>query len=293
MGTRYINFLTLTYVEDRERIEHLSSLVMTGQFKVCWIIHDKDVLKDGTPDKSHCHAVVHLNNAMTKSAFSQNFAIRERMIQPCRKGDEIEDLDSAFLYLIHADKKSRSEGKYQYNPSLIKGPMADYARERISKLLNKKKDGVQKEAESFLDIQCFIESSMHLSMSELSRWCAQNGHWACFRRSSSIIRDILREHNSYLDSIAATKDFYEYEEQLRVSHDKDSLYQELGIRALRTLNTLLHEAGKPSLKLIDQIEDSEKALEITKRQKLVDIAEARPSKSRKEMMEHLRRIRGY
>lgn len=261
MGTRSVNFLTLTYVEDRERIVHLASLVMTGQYKVSWIIHDKDVLEDGTPDKPHCHAVVHLNNAMTKSAFSQNYAIRERMIQECRKGDEIEDLDSAFLYMIHADKKSRDTGKYQYDSQLIKGPMADYARERIKALLNKKKNTEQKEADSFLDIQCYIESSMYVTMTDLSRWAAQNGHWSCFRRSSGIIRDIIKEHNAYLDKLAAERDKAKWQEELEDRRDTEAVYEAIGYRALRQLDLLLAQAGRPSLKLKQQIANVEQLVE--------------------------------
>lgn len=290
---RRVNFLTETYVEDRERIEHLASLVMTGHFGVCWCIHDKDREPDGSLKKAHCHTVIHLDNAMSRSAFVRNFAIRDRMVQTCSVGDEIEDLDGALLYLIHADKKSRDEGKFQYPLESIKGPMANYARKRILQLLHRKDDSEKKESASFLTILEYIESSLHLTMTALSRWCAENGHWAAFRRSSGIIRDCLKEHNDYLAQIAATKDFYDYEEQLRVSHDKDVLYQELGVRALRTLNTLLHQAGKPSLKLIEQIEGSEEALEITKRKKMVELTEKRSSDSRREMMEGIRRIRGY
>lgn len=261
MKSRSVNFLTLTYVEDRERIEHLASLVMKGQYKVCWIIHDKDVLEDGKPDKPHCHTVVHLNNAMTKSSFSQNFSIRERMIQECRKGDEIEDLDTAFLYMIHADKKSRDKGKHQYDPHLIKGPMADYARQRIKALLNKKKNSEQKEADSFLDIQCYIESSMYVTMTDLSRWAAQNGHWACFRRSSGIIRDIIKEHNAYLDKLAAERDKAKWQEELEVRRDTEAVYEAIGYRALRQLDLLLTQAGHPSLKLKQQISNVEHLVE--------------------------------
>lgn len=261
MKSRFVNFLTLTYVEDRERIVHLASLVMTGQYKVCWIIHDKDVLEDGTPDKPHCHAVVHLDNAMTKSAFSQNFAIRDRMIQVCRKGDEIEDLDSAFLYMIHADKKSRDKGKHQYDPQLIKGPMANYARERIKAILGKKKNAEQKEADSFLDIQCYIESSMYVTMTDLSRWAAQNGHWSCFRRSSGIIRDIIKEHNAYLDKLAAERDKAKWQDDLQERRDTESVYEAIGYRALRQLDLLLAQAGRPSLKLKQQIANVEQLVE--------------------------------
>lgn len=272
MGTRNVNFLTLTYVEDRERIEHLASLVMTGQYKVCWIIHDKDLLEDGAPDKPHCHALVHLSNAMSKPAFSQNFSIRERMIQPCRKGDEIEDLDSAFLYMIHADKKSRSQGKHPYDPQLIMGPMAGFARERIKALLGKKKNSEQKEAESFLDIQCYIESSMYVTMTDLSRWAAQNGHWSCFRRSSGIIRDIIKEHNSYLDKLAVERDKVRWQEDLEDRRNIESVYEAIGFRALRQLDLLLTQAGRPSLKLKQQISNVEQLVENPSSRGIVNVA---------------------
>lgn len=264
---RAVNYLTLTYVEDRERIDHLGSLLKKGENCLCWIIHDKDTLDNGLPDKVHCHAIVHLSNAMSSSAFATNYAVRERMVRPCRIGDEIEDLDGALLYLIHADKASKDAHKYQYNPQAIVGPWADYARERIATLLNRKSNAEHDEAQSFLAIQCFIESSLHLTMTELSRWAASSGHWAAFRRSSSIIRDCLREHNEYLDRIAAVQEYQDYAEELRISHESDVLYRELGVRALRTLNGLLHQAGRPSLKLLDDIEKAENALERYKEQK--------------------------
>lgn len=252
---RKVNFLTLTYVEDRERIEHLASLVMFGQFQVCWCIHDKDVLDDGTPDKPHCHTVVHLNNGMTPSAFCQNFMIRERMVRQCSVGEEVEDLDGALLYMIHADKKSRSQGKYQYSLSSIKGPWAKYASQRILDLLNRKKDVIQKEADSFLAIQCFIDSSLYLSTSQLASWCAQNGHWACFRRASGVFRDILREHNEYLDKLQMQRDREEHLDRIQKQRDIDGFYQAVGIRALQSLDRLLNDAGLPSAKLKKQISD--------------------------------------
>ncbi len=252
---RRVNFLTLTYPEDRERVEHLASLVMSGQYEVCWCVHDRDTLEDGSPEKPHCHCVVHLNNGMTKSAFCRNFSIRERMVKACSVGDEIEDLDGALLYLIHADHTSKSLGKYRYPLEKIKGPYAEQARSRIKKLLNRKKDSILNEADSFLHINCFIDSSLYLTMSQLATWCAQNGHWACFRRSSSIFRDIMRDHNAYLDKLNMQREIASIGERAKERRDIEGFYEAVGIRALQSLDSLLESAGRPSLKLKKQIAD--------------------------------------
>lgn len=268
---RHVNFLTLTYVEDRERVEHLAQLLLSGQSHLCWCVHDNDTLENGSSDKVHCHAIVHLDNAMTISAFSSRYHIRERMIQPCRKGDEIGDLDSALLYMIHADRKSRSEHKYQYPLSSIKGPWASYARSRITELFNKSSNSAQKEADSFLTIQAYIEGSLYVTMSDVSRWAASNGHWAAFRRSSSIVRDIIKEHNAYLDKLQQKRDYEALGEQLQIRRDIESVYEAIGIRALKSLDLMLAQVGRPSMKLRNQISYVEEVVEKSKGQVNVDL----------------------
>ncbi len=270
-GNRHTNFVTLTYPSDRERVEHLASLVMTGHYNVCWCVHDKDNLEDGTPDQVHCHTVVHLQNGMSISAFSKNFAIRERMVRKCKKGEQLEDLDAALLYIIHADLDSRLAKKYQYPLSAIKGPMAEYARNRIMELLNKKKCNEVKEADSFLTIQAYIEGSLYVTMSDVSRWAASNGHWAAFRRSSSIVRDIIKEHNAYLDKLQQKRDYESLGEQLQIRRDIESVYEAIGIRALKSLDLLLAQAGRPSLKLRNQISYVEEVVEKSKGQVNVEL----------------------
>lgn len=251
--SRHTNFVTQTYVEDRERIEHLASLVMNGYYQVCWCIHDKDHLENGEPAKPHCMTVVHLQNGMSISAFSSNFKIRDQFVKRCKKGEEIEDLDAALLYMIHADEDSRIKKKFQYPLSAIKGPMAEYARSRIMSILNKKKSNELKEADSFLTIKSMIDSSLYLSMSEVSQWAASNGHWAAFRRSASIFRDIIKEHNQYLRELDVKRDRARWEEELERRADESAVYEAVGYRALRTLDMLLEQAGRPSMKLKNQI----------------------------------------
>lgn len=250
---RFINWRTLSYPEDRERVEHLYSLVGNGYFNVVWAIHDMDKQPDGTLDKPHCHAVIHLPNSKTRSAFAQCFSIRERLCLPITKGDDVDSLDMALLYLIHADPKSRSQGKYQYPLSSIKGPWASFVKSRIQSLLSSS-DSVVKEADSFLCIQSYIESNLYMTMSEVARWCASHGHWAAFRRCSGIIRDIIREHNDYLRQIDYKNQIDSIGDRVQQGRDIEALYEAVGIRTLRALDGMLESAGRPSLKLKRQIQ---------------------------------------
>lgn len=251
--SRHTNFVTQTYVEDRERVEHLASLVMNGFYNVCWVIHDRDIVETGDDAKPHCMAVVHLQNGMTISAFAKKFAIRDRLVRRCKKGEEIADLDAALLYMIHADEDSRIKGKFQYSVSDIKGPMAEYARSRITELLDKRKSKRVDEAESFLTVKSYIESNLYMTMSEVSQWAASNGHWSSFRRSASIFRDIIKEHNQYLRELDIKRERARWQEELEHRADEQSVYEAVGYRALRTLDMLLEQAGRPSMKLKRQI----------------------------------------
>lgn len=248
---RFLNWRTLTYPDDRERVEHLFSLVAYGYSNVCWAVHDMDTDKNGQLEKPHCHAVIHLPNSKTRSAFAQCFAIRERMVIPVTKGDDIESLDQALLYLIHADNRSRVAGKYQYPLSVIKGPWAAYARSRIQELLSSTKQ--KDESTSYLSILDFVDNSLYLSMTELSRWAASHGLWSVFRRSSSILRDVLREHNTELDRLQVRRDMETLEERLAERNQIEALYEAVGMRTLRALDGMLEQAGRPSLKLKSHI----------------------------------------
>lgn len=252
--SRRVNWVSLTYPSDRERVEHLYSLVVTHQIPcVCWCVHDRDTDDNGVLKEVHCHTVIHLKNGMTASAFAENFCIRPRMFEPAYKDGDIKKLDDALLYLIHADETSKAKGKYQYPLEKIKGPWADYARERITFLLSQPSKEV-KESQSFFAITSFIENSLYLSTTAVAKWAASNGHWSNFRRSSSVYRDIIREHNEELRQKDIKRDMDSLGERIQERNDIEALYEAIGMRALRTLDGMLEKAGRPSLKLKNQIQ---------------------------------------
>lgn len=270
-SSRRVNWVSLTYPSDRERVEHLYSLVVEHQQScVCWCVHDRDVDVNGEVKQAHCHTVIHLNNAMSASAFSTNFCIRPRMFEPAYKDGDIKNLDQAFLYLVHADDKSKAQGKYQYPLESIKGPWATYARERIEYLLSQPSKEV-KESQSFFAINTFIDSSLYLSVGALAKWCASNGHWSNFRRSSSIYRAIMEEHNEFLRKKERREYMDSIPDRIKEREDTEALYTAIGMRALRSLDMMLEDAGRPSLKLKQQISYVSELAQKTKGQVNVEI----------------------
>lgn len=259
---RAVAFTTLTYLEDRESVEHIAALLKDGLLEVAWAIHDKDTLDDGTPAKPHRQTVIHLPNGMTISAFAQKYAIDERKVQVLARGEEVEDCKGYFRYLIHADKTSRNAGKFQYPASAIKGPWANTIR---AWLISQKKNGFdgKKESEDIQMILDYIEASPILSTAQLIRWAAQSGLYSTVRRAGGFLRDILKEHNAAYHAEMNRIEAERYFARIRAEHSTEAVYQELGIRALRNTNRLLHELGKPSLALEQEIEHKENALRKT------------------------------
>lgn len=204
---RYTAFTYKPYAED-EGWDKPLRLLMGNGYPVAYILHDKDVYLDpeklpdgkqlGDADKTHYHCLIRVPNPMTISAFCKNCEAPERQVQGIGRkyADGITDWRSFAVYMPHWDKKSRLLGKHRYNPETIQG---NYRNEVIQTILVFKKanyNHAREDEASIVDIVNYIESfSCSLPTSQLVRWCSENGLYSVYRRSSGIIRDVLREHN--------------------------------------------------------------------------------------------------
>lgn len=248
---RFTSFLTLTYVEDRERVEHLASLLKAGNLQVAWAVHDKDIKEDGSLDKPHCHCVVHLRSAVTLSAFAKRYALNPAHVQICGRGEDTEDEDSVndckglFVYLIHGDRKSKAQGKYQYPLSVIKGPWATFA---CDWLQNKSKFRQDEEKDSFLQILDWIDGQGIISTADLCRWSASHGHYGALRRNQSLFRQILKEHNDDVRFAYQQRDYQawvETETERRALRKQENEHLRRS-SALRYAKSLIDAAGGDS-----------------------------------------------
>ena len=103
------NFALVTYlsVEEVEKYCHLPHVK-----NYAYIMHDKDLLEDGTPKQPHIHLVVVYHNARTLSAVRSDFTAYEQntLSEYCI------DLEGAYDYLLH----KRNPEKYQYSKDEVK-----------------------------------------------------------------------------------------------------------------------------------------------------------------------------
>lgn len=85
------------------------------------IIHDKEVDQNGQKKEPDIHVMLCFENARSLSRVAKVLGDKPQYIE---KWDE--NANNGFAYLIHATKKAREEGKYQYDPSEVTANF-DYA----------------------------------------------------------------------------------------------------------------------------------------------------------------------
>lgn len=191
-----VNFVFEFYDEDGTFPPFLEK-VSANDFDHAYILHDMDIFTDGDkvgqPKKPHYHAIVHTRNDRSLSAICSLLNVQERFCQVLKKGDDISDTLSFLRYMLHADKVSLGAGKHLYSPNDLIGPLADKYCSRLSPRQSKENP------EDILKILDFIASSeTYLSMDSLIRYSVQEGLYSLLRRSASLVREVLRDHNDAL-----------------------------------------------------------------------------------------------
>lgn len=115
------NFALILYPESLEHINMLQYLE-THPY-VCeyvGILHDKDILEDGTPKKPHYHIVLHYKRTQRLSTILKFFSVWIDYMEP------VTNFESYLFYMLHETPDSLD--KHQYSPSEMIGS---------SKLINK------------------------------------------------------------------------------------------------------------------------------------------------------------
>lgn len=183
---RGICFVLECYIEDDNWQEPIRRACYYGD-PYLYIVHDKDSAK------CHVHILVRLPNSQTVSAFSKNFLINPRFVQPCKIGWK-----NFVIYMIHADYQSKFiDKKHQYDIHELHGSLLDSALVVIKNHRLEVKNNSSDEPEVICRIVNYIESQNDiLSTANLVRWCCSVGVYSYYRRSASIINQILKDHNS-------------------------------------------------------------------------------------------------
>lgn len=152
-----------------------------------YITHDKDLDDDGMPLKPHTHFIGKRETTITPSGVCYHLGISEVSLA------NIKNWKAAVRYLVHADNGR----KFQYDHSLV---TANFEYENF---FNEAGEG--EEVKKLLQ---FVYANPKLNMRLLAKYALENNLWASYRRSYTIIKDIINEYKSecWLDEQRATFD---------------------------------------------------------------------------------------
>lgn len=160
-------FTLVLYPEDSTHVELLNYLSNTYTCK--YILHDKDKNIDGEFKKAHWHIVWQTPSPRTVTSLKKELNVEYL--------ESVRTQKQMLAYLIHANDSN----KYQYSVTELKGDLS---------IENDTEDN------NILLILDFIESSdVEITVKELNYFCAKNGLWSHYRRSSYIFIKTLEEHN--------------------------------------------------------------------------------------------------
>lgn len=186
MNKRPCSFAMEWYRADSGFEELLKRLDNLGMPYV-YALHDKDAKEDGSIKEAHYHIMVRVPQGMSLSAFKKNVDIRY--------AEPLKSWEGYCVYLIHADKESKSKGKYQYPVDILCGNLREQAIKIINKALGNNQKHKSEDDKGILEILEFIESMDYVTTACLVRWCCQNNLYSVYRRSGRIVSDLLAEHN--------------------------------------------------------------------------------------------------
>lgn len=180
-------FRILLYPDNLDHVSALTKILDFPQF--AYVLHDKDVKEDGSPDKPHWHVCVWFSNARFLDALAKELGIDNRFVQLTTNATH--DL----RYLIHADDPQ----KYQYDISDVQTSMPL----ELQKAL---KDTV--EENRVISILDMIDDEKHvIRYSRFIREVCQKGLYSDFRRSWGIFSKCIEEHNNYVYNGVFKPDF--------------------------------------------------------------------------------------
>lgn len=179
--SRYHTFELILYPDN---LVHLTLIdFIRSQFRYALILHNQDKKEDGSFKKEHWHVLIYYENAKTESAVRRYFLDNQLIDNPTLINYK-NDLKEAVRYLIHVENNDKH--KYSIEEIESNFEIGSYFNNLISN--------------ETLDIQ-FIRQIIYsynepLSKSRLFDEILDNNLWATYRRSYSIIKDILEEHNT-------------------------------------------------------------------------------------------------
>lgn len=160
-----------------------------------YIDHEGEKDDDDNQKKDHTHVIIRFENALRKSSVVKVLDIdsdNEHFVVLCHS------MKAYLRYMIHLGYPD----KIQYKADQFKG--SDDMKKNLSKAMKKDVD----ESDKAVLLLSWLDKQGYVSLTELTHYCANNDLWDVFRRSQTIMLNLLKEHNGTI-SIRERKKYYE------------------------------------------------------------------------------------
>lgn len=178
-------FDIILYNEDGpvffDYISKLENLCIDNGYSYYYITHDKDIKEDGTPDKVHTHYLIYTNGTTTTLDH-----IASEVGLPKNKIQRKNYLTSSIKYLTHESSLSQDKQLYDWH-DILSNDM-----NRVNKIYqNMDENTYMREFKKYIDTRTSI-----IYYSEFVDYVLKENLWSFYRRSASIVKLLIDEHNN-------------------------------------------------------------------------------------------------
>lgn len=178
---RSIHWALVLYPNEDPTHNFALEYIKENYSKYAYIMHDKDLLEDGSSKKLHYHIVISFNNYRWRNAIASELGITPNYIE------KIRNLENALKYLIHYNNSN----KYQYAIEEVQGTL----RHKLENYINTQD---KTESEKVLELLQYIESQKtYLRLSDFIKFVCDSNLYDIYRRSATTFVKLLEEHNYY------------------------------------------------------------------------------------------------
>lgn len=122
---------------DKNGINHLTNYA--------YILHDKDVKKDGTPRAPHWHILIKMDNTYTFNTIAKRFGVEPQYVSKIKTR-----FANCLMYLTHNTPQAQIDKKYQYDDEEVKSNYA-WQKERQKGLDELKNQNKKREIIELID----------------------------------------------------------------------------------------------------------------------------------------------
>lgn len=143
-----------------------------------YILHNLDLLENGTFKKEHYHIYLNFQNPTTKEQVARKFNIDKSLVQSCLNPNGI------IRYFLHLDDKE----KVQYKREAIYSLGLD-----IDHMITQGTLGTASELDILMEILSWVNKGF--TKKEVFELCIKFNYYAVYRANYSIIRDLYTANN--------------------------------------------------------------------------------------------------